>query len=136
MRVRRLEPVFIDARPDVLDRGEVYISIPFRTSVHLCCCGCGNEVWLPIRPNRWNFTFDGDNVSFSPSVGNWSFPCQSHYWIREGWVDWAPAWSKQQIADGRIQTRERDRGLSTDFATRPKWWKRVLHAANPRRLRF
>lgn len=135
MRVTRLEPVFIDARPDDLDHGKVYISIHFRTSVHLCCCGCGNEVWLPIRPNRWKLTYDGENISFCPSIGNWSFPCQSHYWIRDGRVDWALAWSTQQIADGRTKTLERDRGPSTDVAPRAKWWKRLLQAANPCRLR-
>jgi hypothetical protein len=127
VRVARLEPVFVDARPEVLDQGKVYVSIPFRTSVHLCCCGCGNEVWMPIRPNRWKFTYDGDNVSFSPSVGNWGFPCQSHYWIRAGRVDWAPAWTPLQIADGRARMLEGDRTPATDTEARPNWWKRLLH---------
>jgi Family of unknown function (DUF6527) len=82
MRVTQLEPRFIEERPTELEDGVLYISVGFRTSVHLCCCGCRNEVWLPIRPTRWKFTYDGEAVSLSPSVGNWSFPCQSHYWIR------------------------------------------------------
>jgi hypothetical protein len=112
VRVARLEPVFVGARPDVLEPGNVYVSIPFRTSVHLCCCGCGNEVWMPIRPDRWKVTYDGVNISFSPSVGNWSLPCQSHYWIRASRVDWAPPSTPRQ-----------------------KWWKRLARLRVPRRPR-
>jgi hypothetical protein len=36
-----------------------------------------------------------------PSIGNWSFACQSHYWIRNNRVEWAPKWSREQIERGR-----------------------------------
>lgn len=88
MRVNTLEPVFVDNAPDALEPGTVYISMAFRTSAHLCCCGCGSEVWLPIRPDRYTVTYDGERVTFSPSVGNWRFPCRSHYWIRANRVIW------------------------------------------------
>jgi hypothetical protein len=44
-----------------------------------------------------------------PSIGNWSFPCQSHYWIRNNRVEWAPKWSREQIERGR-----RHDGLAKD----------------------
>ena len=88
MRVNTLEPVFVDHAPDAPEPGTVYISMPFRTSVHLCCCGCGSQVWLPIRPDRYTITYNGERVSFSPSIGNWRFPCRSHYWIRANQVIW------------------------------------------------
>ncbi|MFC4855982.1 DUF6527 family protein [Actinophytocola glycyrrhizae] len=27
--------------------------------------------------------FNGETVSLSPSIGNWSFPCRSHYYSLE-----------------------------------------------------
>lgn len=132
MRVTHLEPQFIDQRPDALEERVLYISVSFRTSVHLCCCGCGNEVWLPIRPARWKFSYDGETVSLSPSVGNWSFPCRSHYWIRDSRVDWVPAWSNAQIEAGRQRTRERDLESAAISAKTQPWWRRLLDATRRR----
>jgi hypothetical protein len=36
--------------------------------------------------------FDGKTISLDPSIGNWSFPCQSHYWITSSEVRWVPKW--------------------------------------------
>jgi hypothetical protein len=36
-------------------------------------------------------------VSLDPSIGNWSFPCRSHYWIRNNKVRWAENWSQARI---------------------------------------
>jgi len=132
MRVTHLAPMFIEQRPEVLEEGVLYISVSFRTTVHLCCCGCGNEVWLPIRPTRWRFTYDGEAVSLSPSVGNWSFACKSHYWIRNGRIDWAAAWSNEQIEAGRRRTRARDAELAAAGKGKARWWQRFRH---PRRQR-
>lgn len=128
MRVSRLVPAFVEQRPETLEEGVIYISISFRTSVHLCCCGCGSEVWLPIRPARWKFIYDGQDVSIWPSVGNWSFPCRSHYWIRDGRIDWAAAWSNAQVEKGRQHTRDRDTVMATTDGATHRWWKRALHA--------
>jgi hypothetical protein len=45
--------------------------------------------------------YDGETVSLDPSVGNWSLPCRSHYWIRRGAVRWAPAWTDEEIEENR-----------------------------------
>lgn len=92
---------FVEFIPDELEQGTIYISIRFATASHLCLCGCGNKVVTPIRPTDWALIFDGKTISLHPSIGNWSFPCQSHYWIRNNRVKWAPKWSKEQIARGR-----------------------------------
>jgi hypothetical protein len=55
----------------------------------------------PLSPTDWKLTFDGQSISLDPSIGNWSFPCQSHYWIKEDRVRWAPRWSQQEIDAGR-----------------------------------
>ena len=96
-----LKHEFVEFIPDELEQGTIYISIRFATASHLCCCGCGNKVVTPIRPTDWKLIFDGKTVSLDPSIGNWSFPCQSHYWIRNNRVKWAPKWSREQIERGR-----------------------------------
>lgn len=92
---------FVDFIPDELEQGTIYISIRFATASHLCLCGCGNKVVTPIRPTDWALTFDGKTISLDPSIGNWSFPCKSHYWIRNNRIKWASDWSKAQIERGR-----------------------------------
>jgi hypothetical protein len=96
---------FVDYIPDALKEGTVYVCVPFATAVHKCCCGCGNEVVTPLSPTDWKLIFDGQSISLDPSVGNWSFPCQSHYWIRRNKVVWARRWSQKEIEVGRAHDR-------------------------------
>lgn len=96
---------FVEFIPDELEDGVVYISIPYTTAAHLCACGCGREVPTPISPTDWKVTFDGATVSLDPSIGNWSFPCQSHYWIRRGRVRFARKWSSEEVEAGRAWSR-------------------------------
>lgn len=97
------EHEFVTAIPEPLEESVLYISIPYATAAHLCACGCGREVVTPITPHDWQLTYDGEVVSLHPSIGNWSFPCQSHYFIKRGRVRWAPRWSPEQIERGREQ---------------------------------
>ncbi|WP_407933213.1 DUF6527 family protein [Bdellovibrio reynosensis] len=69
----------------------------YATASHLCCCGCGSEVVTPLTPTDWRLTFDGTTVSLDPSIGNWSFPCQSHYWITRSRTRWSNHWSKERV---------------------------------------
>jgi hypothetical protein len=98
-----LKHEFIEFIPDELEQGTIYVSIRFATASHLCVCGCGNKVVTPIRPTDWKLIFDGKTISLDPSIGNWSMPCQSHYWIRNNRVRWAPQWSQKQIERGRTR---------------------------------
>ncbi|MGW7824118.1 DUF6527 family protein [Streptomyces puniciscabiei] len=91
MSSTRLSHTFADHFPDRLQPGVLYVSIPFATAAHLCCCGCGNEVVTPLSPTDWKLTFDGKTISLHPSIGNWNFPCHSHYWIQHNQIRWAPA---------------------------------------------
>jgi hypothetical protein len=92
---------FVELLPDTLEEGKIYISIPYATATHRCCCGCGNEVVTPLSPTDWKLIFDGQTVSLDPSIGNWSFPCQSHYWIKRNKVKWDHQWSNLKIEAGR-----------------------------------
>lgn len=93
---------FVEYVPDDMEDGVLYVSIPFATATHRCCCGCGHEVVTPLTPTDWSVVFDGDTVSLTPSIGNWSFPCRSHYWIRQGRVVWARTWTDHEVAAGRL----------------------------------
>jgi Family of unknown function (DUF6527) len=96
---------FVEFIPDVLEEGKIYVSIEHSTVVHRCCCGCGKEVVTPLSPTDWKLIFDGKTISLDPSIGNWSFPCRSHYWIRNNRVRWAERWSQLQIDANRAHDR-------------------------------
>lgn len=91
MRHASLTHEFVEYVPAVLAEGVLYVSLRFATVVHLCPCGCGNKVVTPLSPADWQLLFDGEAVSLTPSIGNWSLPCQSHYWIRLDRVRWVRA---------------------------------------------
>ena len=94
---------FVKNIPDNLEEDTLYISLDFGTVIHKCCCGCGEEVVTPLSPTDWEINYNGKSVSLYPSIGNWSFKCQSHYWIKHSKVIWAKSWSKEQIKEGRKQ---------------------------------
>lgn len=92
---------------DELEPGVVYISLKYGCTKHLCCCGeCGWETHMSIRSfegdentpqrqeddtlwsNGWSCSVKDGKVTFGPSVGNFQFPCKSHYWIQDGKVVW------------------------------------------------
>ena len=101
-RIESLDHRFVEYMPDSLEKGILYISIRFATILHLCCCGCGNEIVTPLDPTDWQMTFDGRSVSLSPSIGNWSFDCQSHYWISRNQVRWDRQLSRKAIRQVRV----------------------------------
>jgi hypothetical protein len=92
---------FVEFIPEVLGEKTVYVSLRFATAVHKCCCGCGREVVTPLTPTDWKLIFDGKTVSLDPSIGNWSFPCKSHYWIENDRARWARAWGQNRIEKTR-----------------------------------
>lgn len=83
--------------PPKLEDGILYVSIRFRIVSHNCCCGCGNEVVTNLSPAGWQLIYDGESISLYPSIGNWTLPCRSHYWIKNNTVEWAATWSKKRI---------------------------------------
>lgn len=101
-----LQHKFVKNIPDNIEEGVVYVSIDYSTAIHKCCCGCRNEVVTPLSPTDWQLIFDGESVSLYPSIGNWNFNCQSHYWITRNKIKWAPKWSKEQIQRGINSDRQ------------------------------
>lgn len=101
LKYEKLRHEFVEFIPKELSDGVIYISVQYATASHRCCCGCGSEVVTPITPTDWKLVFNGLSVTLSPSIGNWSLPCKSHYWITENKVEWASKWSQSRIESGR-----------------------------------
>lgn len=98
---------FVKSVPEVLEDGVIYVSVEYATTIHKCCCGCGNEVVTPLAPKSWRLTFDGKSISLYPSIGNYSFTCKSHYWIRNNNVEWVPKWDEDKTeSEGNNETKD------------------------------
>ncbi|MES2729500.1 MAG: DUF6527 family protein [Pseudomonadota bacterium] len=106
MKISQFRHEFVEFVPERIEDGVVYVSIPYATAIHRCACGCGHEVVTPLSPTDWRVIFDGKSVSLDPSIGNWSFDCQSHYFIRKNRVLWCEKWSKERIDLGRAHDND------------------------------
>lgn len=135
-RLSRIQHEYVEFIPARLEEGQLYISQKYRTATHLCCCGCGMEVVTPLNPAKWQLSDHGASVSLYPSIGNWSFPCRSHYWISHGRIRWAGAMSDRQIR--RVQANDhraveleaqRESGMDQPRGETPQfasWMTRVI----------
>ena len=103
MKTRQLDHRFVESFPDQLEAGVLYVSTPYASVAHACACGCGLEVITPLSPTDWKLTFDGKNVSLYPSIGRSGLPCRSHYWIKDGAVEWSYDMSDDEIKAGRLR---------------------------------
>tara|TARA_Y100000588_G_scaffold316104_1_gene344523 strand:+ start:1870 stop:2268 length:399 start_codon:yes stop_codon:yes gene_type:complete len=104
---KRFTHKFVEWIPDELDEDVLYISLSTHTATHACMCGCGEEVVTPIDPKGWLLLYDGKTTSLYPSVGNWSLPCRSHYWLREGRVIGARIWGEEEVKRRRELDQEK-----------------------------
>jgi hypothetical protein len=124
-KLTHLHHEFVECIPEDLEPGVLYVSKRYSTASHLCCCGCGLEVVTPLNPAKWRMTERDGRIYLRPSVGNWSFPCQSHYWIEGGQVRWAGAMTPAQIA--AVQARDRFDTLPPPPAVpQPEFWLTVI----------
>lgn len=106
----KIKHKFVQYIPDQIEERTLYISIEFGTAVHKCMCGCGNEVVTPLSPTDWELIYNGESVSLYPSIGNWGFKCESHYWITRGKVRFSDKWSLNKIRANRDHNkRNKDR---------------------------
>lgn len=104
MKQTVITPHYVDNIPEKLDEGVLYICERYHLAAHKCCCGCGQEVITPLTPADWLIRKDNDLITLFPSIGNWSFTCQSHYWIKRNKVVWSFAMSKKEIE--RVRTKD------------------------------
>jgi len=103
-KLNTIKVSFVDIMPEKLENGIVYISEKFALAIHKCCCGeCGWETVMPFNlpncdsqaknPHAWEIILkktEGaeDIVSFTPSIGNFQYPCKSHYYITDNNIIW------------------------------------------------
>lgn len=125
MKIKQIRPEYVEFIPDRLEEGVLYISERYRTAVHKCCCGCGKEVVTPLSSAEWSVVNNGGRVSLWPSIGNWSYPCRSHYVIRDGRILKAKALTDRQIE----RVKARDRADKTDQILRENHAKEAVALA-------
>ena len=108
-KLTRIKLAKVHYIPKTLESGVLYVSDEFGAALHLCACGCGTKVSTPIGPTDWAIEETPAGPTLTPSVGNWQFPCKSHYFIREGRIVWAGVWKPEQILSGRAAEEKRHR---------------------------
>jgi len=101
-----LQHRFVEFIPETVEEGILYITMEYRTAVHKCICGCGNEVITPFSPTDWHLRFYGDSISIFPSIGSWGFKCRSHYWITKNRIEHAGSWDDKEVQQGRKADKE------------------------------
>ena len=123
MKVHSIRPEYVESFPKVLEEGVIYVSRRFSTACHSCCCGCGTKIVTPIRPTEYSLSEKGGLVTLHPSVGNWNYPCQSHYVIRDNQILWAGSMTRAQIKKGRaLDDAEKARYLGQPGKS---WWSKL-----------
>lgn len=106
MRQTDFSHQIVEFIPERLEEGVLYVSHRYKTAVHKCACGCGEEVVTPLGTTDWSIQIDNGTATLYPSIGNWSFACRSHYFMRKGRVIWAGQMSRQQVEHGRALDRK------------------------------
>lgn len=94
---------FVESFPTPMQPGVLYVSTVYSTAGHICPCGCGRDVVTKLSPARYRLIFDGE-VSLKPSVAATGLPCNSHYFITRGKVDWHDKLSAAKAA--RVQASD------------------------------
>ncbi|TVO80516.1 DUF6527 family protein [Shewanella algae] len=128
MAVHRITPVFVEFIPENIEQGKLYISETYKTAIHKCCCGCGEEVVTPLSPADWQLKKGVNTVSLYPSIGNWNYECKSHYFISNNKIIWARKFNQKQIQ--AVQTRDRmdkQRYIEQKNKVRPTTMQRTLN---------
>lgn len=125
----KMKPKFVEFMPENIEKGILYISLEYGSVIHLCACGCGEEINTPLSPTGWKLIYDGKSIDLDPSIGNWNYFCRSHYWIKDNKVEWALDWSEAQIGinrkyDRRESERYYDRLYTEDIKSETELFKK------------
>jgi hypothetical protein len=136
--VKSISLAHVEFLPRDLREGVLYVSEEYAVAGHLCACGCGNKVIVPLGPAEWKFREKDGLPTLWPSIGNWQLPCRSHYMITEGQIDWAGSWSKEEVERGRQAEQVRREAYYDQLQQErhvPWWqatWNRILRLFRPR----
>lgn len=113
--------------PRELAPGILYVSEEFGVAGHLCACGCGHKVIVPLGPAEWTFVEKSGHPTLSPSIGNWQLPCRSHYLIIDGRIVWAGQWTEAQVLAGRAREEARREVYFASRAKDSSLWNRICN---------
>ncbi|MEZ4720484.1 MAG: DUF6527 family protein [Flavobacteriales bacterium] len=92
----------------------------YGTASHLCACGCGEKVVTPFGRQFWKLTYDGESVSLRPSIGNWSYQCRSHYWIKNNRIEWDRTYNEAEIKSVRNEQQSENQQFNDQLKQKPK----------------
>ena len=83
LRKVEIKPEYVNMMPliDDMEENTLYISEEYGVAIHRCLCGCGSPTITPLGSHGWSITEKEGKVSMVPSIGNFNFPCRSHYII-------------------------------------------------------
>lgn len=81
--------MFVDIVPEILEENKLYISKKYGVAIHLCLCGCKEKTVTPFNNEKhykgdkyhWGLIEKEGKISLLGSIGNYNFPCKSHYII-------------------------------------------------------
>jgi hypothetical protein len=111
--------------PKELSSGVLYVSDEYAVAAHLCACGCGSKVSVPLGPAEWTFSESQGLPTLRPSIGNWQLPCKSHYVITNGRILWAGKWSEGQVKAGRAAEERRRQAHYASLEPKQGFWKHL-----------
>jgi len=91
MKLSSITPCWVTEIPKEKEEGVMYISLEYKTAVHLCACGCGKESVTPLKEGEWTLIEQKGLVTLRPSIGNFSGekPHHAHYFITNNQIQWA-----------------------------------------------
>lgn len=108
MKIYEIKKEFVRRVPAELEEGVLYVCLDCDVVVHKCACGCGEKVVLPLSPEHWKLSYDGE-VTLSPSIGNYQYDCKSHYFIRDGKIVWVE--SSDEIPKAKKKRQKKRKSL-------------------------
>jgi hypothetical protein len=118
---------FVDSFPTPMQPGVLYVSTTYSMAGHICPSGCGREVTTKLSPARYKIIYDGE-ISLKPSVAATGLPCNSHYFIARGEVDWHDQLDARQTQRARTadrQTVEQLRPVEQDPSVLLRLWRKL-----------
>jgi len=108
--------------PSELLPGILYVSTEYQVAGHLCACGCAAKVITPLGPAEWTYSERSGLPTLRPSIGSWQLPCQSHYFITQGRIQWADRWTDTEIAAARRAEDQQRQAYYRSINSRRSLW--------------
>lgn len=104
MKINKFKVEFVDKIPSNLEDGILYVCISCNVIIHRCVCGCGERTVTPIdKKYGWIMKYDGQAITLRPSIGNFSIPCRSHYYITDNNVEWLESYQHKNNKKGLFE---------------------------------